>query len=59
MAQRYGGLPAAANVEQAILLAQVLILRDLERTTRFVTELAHTRCSTGSTLPGGVPRLGT
>ena len=27
----YDGLPAAASVEQAIVLAQLLILRDLER----------------------------
>jgi hypothetical protein len=27
----YEGLPAAASVEQAIVLAQLLILRDLER----------------------------
>jgi hypothetical protein len=30
-AQRYPGLPAAATVEQAIVLAQLLIMRDLER----------------------------
>ncbi len=27
----YNGLPAATNVEQSIVLAQLLILRDLER----------------------------
>ena len=27
----YQGLPAAASVEQAIVLAQLLILKDLER----------------------------
>jgi hypothetical protein len=31
MGQNYEGLPAAATVEQAIILAQLLILRDLER----------------------------
>lgn len=31
MGQSYQGLPAAATVEQAIILAQRLILRDLER----------------------------
>jgi hypothetical protein len=31
MPHNYHGLPAAANVEQAIVLAQLLILRDLER----------------------------
>jgi hypothetical protein len=31
MAQQYEGLPAAANIEQAIILAQLLIVRDLER----------------------------
>jgi hypothetical protein len=44
MAKHYEGLPAAANVEQAIILAQLQILRKLERVTRphiartFVTE---------------------
>ena len=31
MARHYEGLPAAANVEQAIVLAQLQILRALER----------------------------
>ena len=31
MQPNYEGLPAAASVEQAIVLAQLLILRDLER----------------------------
>ncbi len=31
MPQEYSGLPAAASVEQAIILAQLLILKDLER----------------------------
>jgi hypothetical protein len=31
MGANYQGLPPAANVEQAIVLAQLLILRDLER----------------------------
>jgi hypothetical protein len=31
MGSNYQGLPAAATVEQAIVLAQLLILRDLER----------------------------
>lgn len=29
--KRYEGLPAAVNVEQAIILAQLMIRRDLER----------------------------
>ena len=31
MPSNYNGLPAAASVEQSIVLAQLLILRDLER----------------------------
>ena len=31
MPYNYPGLPAAPTVEQAIILAQLLILRDLER----------------------------
>ena len=31
MPYKYHGLPAAASVEQAIVLAQLLILKDLER----------------------------
>jgi hypothetical protein len=59
METRYEGLPAAASVEQAIILAQVLIMRDLERGDLFIPELPHAGCSIGSTLAGGVPRLGT
>ena len=33
MQRHYEGLPAAASVEQAILAAQMLILRDLGRAT--------------------------
>ena len=33
MRGNYDGLPAAASVEQAIVLAQLLIVRDLERRT--------------------------
>jgi len=32
--KQYGGLPAAANMQQSIILAQLQILRDLERRTR-------------------------
>jgi hypothetical protein len=31
MQPEYHGLPAAASVEQAIVLAQLLILKDMER----------------------------
>lgn len=31
MDQNYDGLPAAGSMEQAIILARLLILRDLER----------------------------
>jgi len=34
MEKRYEGLPAAANMQQSIILAQLQILRDLERRTR-------------------------
>jgi hypothetical protein len=34
MQQEYHSLPAAAGVEQSIVLAQLLILRDLERRAR-------------------------
>ena len=37
MPQNYHGFPAAATVEQAIVLAQLLILRDLERRAQSVT----------------------
>jgi hypothetical protein len=33
MGSNYQGLPAAASVERAIVLAQLMILRDLERRT--------------------------
>lgn len=34
MEKHYEGLPAAANMQQSIILAQLQILRDLERRTR-------------------------
>ena len=34
MEKQYQGLPPAANVQQSIILAQLHILRDLERRTR-------------------------
>jgi len=34
MGKHFEGLPAAANVEQAIILAQLQILRKLERAAR-------------------------
>lgn len=34
MEKRYEGLPAAANMQQSIILAQLHMLRDLERRTR-------------------------
>ncbi len=34
----YDGLPAAASVQQAIVLAQRLILKDLERRALAITE---------------------
>ena len=34
MEKRYEGLPAAANMQQSIILAQLHILRDLERRKR-------------------------
>jgi hypothetical protein len=34
MERRYEGLPAAANMQQSIILAQLQILRDLERRIR-------------------------
>ena len=36
MRRNYEGLPAAANVEQAIILAQLLILKDLEKRAQAV-----------------------
>jgi hypothetical protein len=41
MGSNYPGLPAAATVEQAILLAQLLILRDLERRAQGVTTVSQ------------------
>jgi hypothetical protein len=38
MSKNYDGLPAAANVEQAIVLAQLMILRDLERRAKLIAE---------------------
>ncbi|HZI74140.1 MAG TPA: hypothetical protein VFD73_08990 [Gemmatimonadales bacterium] len=38
MPKNYDGLPAAANVEQAIVLAQLMILRDLERRAKLKVE---------------------
>jgi len=38
MRGNYDGLPAAASVEQAIVLAQLLILRDLDRRSRGIPE---------------------
>ena len=34
MGKHFEGLPAAANVEQSIILAQLQILRHLQRATR-------------------------
>ena len=38
MQYRYQGLPAAASVEQAIIKAQVLMLRDLEQKPKVISE---------------------
>jgi hypothetical protein len=38
MSKNYDGLPAAANVEQAIVLAQLMILRDLERRAKLIKQ---------------------
>jgi hypothetical protein len=38
MRGNYDGLPPAASVEQAIILAQLLILRDLERRAQGIPE---------------------
>ena len=38
MRGNYDGLPPAGSVEQAIILAQLLILRDLERRARSILE---------------------
>jgi hypothetical protein len=37
MDRNYDGLPAAGSMEQAIILAQLLILRDLDRRARHVS----------------------
>ena len=37
----YDGLPAAASVEQSIALAQLIILRDLERRTERIRATAE------------------
>jgi hypothetical protein len=36
MDHNYEGLPAAGSMEQAIILAQLLILRDLDRRARYI-----------------------
>jgi hypothetical protein len=36
MDKNYDGLPAAASVEQSIVLAQLMILRDLERRAKLI-----------------------
>jgi hypothetical protein len=41
-AKNYDGLPAAASVEQSIVLAQLLILRDLERRAQQLAEKTET-----------------
>jgi hypothetical protein len=38
MCGNYHGLPPAASVQQAIVLAQLLIVRDLERRTAAIPE---------------------
>jgi hypothetical protein len=38
MEKTYDGLPAAASVEQSIVLAQLMILRDLERQAKLIAE---------------------
>jgi hypothetical protein len=37
----YDGLPAAASVEQSIVLAQLLILRDLEKQAKLISQQAE------------------
>ena len=44
MRPEYRGFPAAASVEQAIVLAQLLILRDLERRARGMPERSEPGC---------------
>jgi hypothetical protein len=41
MDRNYQGLPAAASVEQAIILAQLSILRDLERRAQGISHRSH------------------
>jgi hypothetical protein len=41
VAKNYDGLPAATNVEQAIVLAQLLILRDLEKQAALLRKQAE------------------
>jgi hypothetical protein len=41
MRHNYQGLPAAASIEQAIMLAQLLILRDLERQAERIGAPSH------------------
>jgi hypothetical protein len=45
MSTNYQGLPAAASVEQAIVLAQLLILRDLRRREQTIAK--HSNVSDG------------
>jgi hypothetical protein len=52
----YDGLPAAASVEQAIVLAQLLILRDLDRRARGIPERSeHDGLEEKSTSGGALP----
>ena len=39
--KNYDGLPAAASFEQAIVLAQLIILRDLERRAKSIAPQAE------------------
>lgn len=41
MPSHFDGLPAGASVEQAIVLAQLLILRDLEKQAELIREPAE------------------
>jgi hypothetical protein len=41
MQRNYDGLPAATSFEQAIVLAQLIILRDLERKAQRTSEQAE------------------
>jgi hypothetical protein len=38
MEKNYDGLPAAASVEQSIVMAQLIIVRDLERRAKLIAE---------------------